>query len=50
MNRAAQHACEQDAKDKHHAQNLDDHMHQLRNSSGGLGFHPGIENVDNTYV
>nr|WLD15747.1 tektin 3/5B [Platynereis dumerilii] len=48
MDRAAQHACDKDAKDKHHAQGLDDRMHQLRNSSNGLGFHPGIENVDNT--
>ena len=48
MNRAAQHACERDAQDKHHAQGLDDRMHQVRNSSGGIGFHPGVENVDNT--
>jgi len=48
MNRAAQHACDKDSKDKFHAQNLDDRMHQLRNSSNGIGFHPGIENVDNT--
>jgi tektin-3 len=48
MNRAAQHACDRDAKDKNHAQNLDDRMQQLRNSSAGLGFYPGIENVDNT--
>ncbi len=48
MNRAAQHACERDAKDKHHSQHLDDRMHGLRNSSGGIGFHPGVETVDNT--
>merc|ERR1712178_234324 len=48
MNRAAQHACEKDAKDKYHAQSLDDRMHNLRNTSGPIGFHPGIENVDNT--
>lgn len=48
MNRAAQHACDKDAKDKHHAQTVDDRMQQLRNSAGGLGFHPGVENVDNT--
>jgi len=48
MNRAAQHACEKDSRDKNHAQGLDDRMHALRNSSGGVGFHPGIENVDNT--
>lgn len=48
MNRAAQHALEIDAKDKTHAQNVDDRMQQLRNSSAGIGFVPGIENVDNT--
>ena len=48
MNRAAQHACERDSSDKHHAQNLDDRMQQLRNSSQAIGFQPGIENVDAT--
>jgi len=48
MNRAAQHACEKDAKDKFHSQNLDDRMHGLRNQSGTIGYHPGIENIDNT--
>ncbi|KAK2187322.1 hypothetical protein NP493_169g01020 [Ridgeia piscesae] len=48
MDRAAQHACDKDAKDKHHAQHLDDRMQQLRNTSAGIGFHPGIEGVDNT--
>ena len=48
MNHAAQHALEIDAKDKHHAQNLDDRMQQLRNSSAGVGYIHGIENIDNT--
>uniref|UniRef100_A0A0B7AIW8 Tektin n=1 Tax=Arion vulgaris TaxID=1028688 RepID=A0A0B7AIW8_9EUPU len=48
MNRAAQHALETDAKDKDHAQVLDDRMQQLRNSSAGVGYFPGIENIDNT--
>ncbi|KAL8606870.1 hypothetical protein ACOMHN_036508 [Nucella lapillus] len=48
MDRAAQHALEIDAKDKHHAQGLDDRMQQLRNSSAGVGYVPGIENIDNT--
>ncbi|KAL5007548.1 hypothetical protein ScPMuIL_016354 [Solemya velum] len=48
MNRASQHALEIDAKDKHHAQTVDDRMQQLRNRSAGIGYHPGIENVDNT--
>ena len=48
MNRAAQHALEIDAKDKHHAQGLDDRMQQMRNSSAGIGYYPGIESIDNT--
>lgn len=50
MNRAAQHTLEIDAKDKHHAQGLDDRMQQLRNASGCIGYHPGIESIDNTWV
>jgi len=48
VSRAAQHHCEKDSKDKFHAQNLDDRMHSLRNTSGGVGFHQGIEAIDNT--
>jgi tektin-3 len=48
MDRAAQHTLEIDAKDKHHAQGLDDKMQQLRNKSAGIGYHPGIESIDNT--
>ncbi|XP_013384963.1 tektin-3 [Lingula anatina] len=48
LDRAALHEMEKDAKDKHHAHHLDDRMHQLRNTSMGIGYHPGIENVDNT--
>ncbi|CAG2202273.1 tektin-3-like isoform X3 [Mytilus galloprovincialis] len=48
MDRAAQHTLEIDAKDKHHAQGLDDRMQQLRNKSAGIGYHPGIESIDNT--
>ena len=48
MDRAAQHALEIDAKDKHHAQGLDDRMQSLRNSSAGIGYYPGIESIDNT--
>ncbi|KAL3842490.1 hypothetical protein ACJMK2_020496 [Sinanodonta woodiana] len=48
MNRASQHALEIDAKDKHHAQGLDDRMHGLRNNTAGIGFYPGIESIDNT--
>ena len=50
MNRASQKMCENDVKQKHHAQGLDDRMQILRNTSGQIGFHPGIETVDNTWV
>ena len=43
MNKAAQVACEADAKDKHHAQNVDDLMHQLHTSSNSLSLYPGVE-------
>lgn len=48
LNRAAQHDLEKDSKDKFHAQNVDDKMYQLRNGSMGVGYHPGVENIDNT--
>jgi tektin-3 len=48
LNRQAQHQMEKDARDKHSAHMLDDRMHQMRNSTGGIGYHPGIETVDNT--
>jgi tektin-3 len=48
MTRAAQHACDMDARNKQHAQELDDRMHQLHNSSSGIGLFPGIETYDNT--
>jgi len=47
LNRSAQHEMEKDAKDKHSAHMLDDRMHQMRNSTMGIGYHPGIESVDN---
>jgi len=48
MNRAALHEMDKDAKDKHHAEHIDDRMYQMRNGSIGIGYFPGIENVDNT--
>jgi len=45
-----QHDCDLDVADKHHAQGVDDLAHQLRNRSCKIGFHPGVEKVDNTYV
>ena len=49
MNRAAQHECERDLKDKSHSYQLDDKMYHLKNTSSGLAYHPGIELFDNTY-
>jgi len=46
----AQKACEADARDKQHAQGIDDRMQQLRNGSSRLGFYAGIEDQDNTLV
>ena len=43
MDKAVQVACEADAKDKHHAQNVDDLMHQLHTSSNSLSLYPGVE-------
>lgn len=48
MNRASQHNMEIDMKDKQHAQNIDDRVHQLRNSSAGIGYYPGVEAICNT--
>ena len=45
-----QHDCDLDVADKHHAQGIDDLAHQLRNRSCKIGFHPGIEKHDNTFV
>jgi len=45
-----QHDCDLDVGDKHHAQGVDDLAHQLRNRSCKIGFHPGVEKNDNTYV
>jgi len=50
MNNTAQRACEADKSDKHHAEELDDRMQQLRNTSSQLGFYPGVEEFDNTSV
>jgi len=50
MTRAAQHACDMDARNKQHGQTIDERMHQLHNDSPGLGHYPGIETYDNTLV
>jgi len=49
-NRAVQHDCDLDVRDKHHAQGIDDMAHQLRDRSCRVGFHPNVERVDNTLV
>ena len=48
MNRAAMHEMEKDAIDKNTAQNIDDRMHQLRNTSADIAFHDGVECYDYT--
>jgi len=50
MNNMAQRACEADKMDKHHAEEIDDRMQQLRNTSSRLGNYPGVEEFDNTSV
>ncbi|PAA89202.1 hypothetical protein BOX15_Mlig003606g3 [Macrostomum lignano] len=48
LNRAAQHELEKDTADKFSAQHLDEKCHGLRNASGGIAFHNGIEQLDRT--
>lgn len=48
MNRAGQHELEKDLQDKFRALNIDNKCHQMSNTSPGLGFHRGIEGVDQT--
>jgi len=50
MNGTTQRACEADKTDKHHAEDIDDRMQQLRNTSSRLGFYPGVEEIDSTSV
>jgi len=50
MNSTVQRACESDKTDKHHAEDIDDRMQQLRNTSSRLGMYPGVEELDNTLV
>ncbi|PIK49434.1 putative tektin-3 [Apostichopus japonicus] len=48
MNRAGQHELEKDLQDKFRAINIDNKCHQLSNTSPGLGFHRGVEGIDQT--
>ncbi|ESO04691.1 hypothetical protein HELRODRAFT_172361 [Helobdella robusta] len=48
MTRAAQLICDQDSRNKHHAQDLDGKVQQLHNMSSNIGLFPNIENYDNT--
>ncbi len=43
MNRAAKCAAEADARDKHHAQGLDDRVHQMNMCSNYLSLYPGVD-------
>jgi len=49
MNRCARHSLDIDTRDKTYTQAVDGLAESLRNCSFGIGYHPGIENVDNTY-
>ncbi|XP_073905039.1 tektin-3 [Castor canadensis] len=46
--RAVQHELEKDLSDKQAAHRIDDKCHHLRNTSEGIGFFRGVENVDAT--
>jgi len=48
LNRAAQHELEKDTGDKYSALGLDATCHTLRNSSRGINYHHGVQNIDNT--
>ncbi|XP_042550525.1 tektin-3 [Dipodomys spectabilis] len=47
-NRGAQHELEKDLSDKQMALRIDDKCHHLRNTSEGISFFRGVENVDAT--
>ena len=42
------HELDKDTKNKNHAEIIDDRMYQLKNSSFGIGYFPGVESLDNT--
>ncbi|XP_074647951.1 tektin-3-like [Tubulanus polymorphus] len=48
LSRAAQHELEKDTGDKFSALGLDTQCHGLKNTSRGIGFHNGVERIDNT--
>ena len=50
MNRCARHSLDIDTRDKTQTQTVDGLAESLRSCSFGIGYHPGIENVDNTYA
>jgi len=50
MNRCARHSLDIDTRDKSHTQTVDGLAESMRSCSFGIGYHPGIENVDNTYA
>ncbi|XP_048221957.1 tektin-3 [Perognathus longimembris pacificus] len=47
-NRGAQHELEKDLSDKQTAYRIDDKCHHLRNTSEGIAFFRGVENIDAT--
>ena len=49
-NRGAQHELDKDSHDKMGAFTIDNRCHGLQNTSAGINYYAGIENVDNTWV
>ena len=47
-NRGAQHELDKDSHDKMGAFTIDNRCHGLQNTSAGINYYAGIENVDNT--
>ena len=47
-NRGAQHELDKDMHDKFSAHTIDSRCHGLQNTSAGINYFAGIENVDNT--
>lgn len=50
LNRAALNDVDKDARDKHHAQQIDERMYRLDESSIEVSYHDGVEYNDNTCV
>ena len=47
MNKDCRHQLERDLANKDHGINIDHTVHNMKNNSGGINLHGGIERVDN---